>query len=128
MRKGWWFRRKKNAGTIPQGMTSVVLHPNPNAQYFYQEKVNWTWGSAPAHEQRSALVNAWQGNQLPGPTNFIPGVPLSHFTWNIPTSYANSLVWQQQYNKAYNIQSSTPQQQAAMLQQAIQAWQNRSDY
>ena len=121
---GFWKRKK---GTQPDGMVDVVLHPSDTSMYYYQEKQTYNWPSAPAHEQRSALVNCWSGNQLPGPTNFIPGVPLSSFTWNVPTSYANTFK-NQQFNKGFNIQNSTPQQQASLLEQAIVNWQARSAY
>ena len=123
----WYQRWRKGRGSAPKKMVDVNLYPSSHAQYFYQEKQTYNWPSVPAHEQRSALVNCWQGNQLPSTTTFIPGVPASQFLWNVPTSYANTLV-NQQYNKAFNIQQMTPQQQATMLQQAMMQWQNRALY
>jgi hypothetical protein len=123
----WWKSHNRSKGSKPQGLDPIVLYPNPNAQYFYQEKWSWPWPNVPAHEQRSALVNAWMGNQLPGLTNFIPGVPASYSLWNIPVSYANTLV-NQQFNSGLNIQLETPVQQADLLQQAITNWQNRVSY
>lgn len=119
-----WTWKKKH-GTAPDGYQPITLHPSQSSQYYYQEKQNWTWGNAPAHETRAALVNCWTGNQLPGDTNFIPGVPLSSFTWNVPTSYANTLK-NQQYSAGMNIQSQSAYQSGALLQQIQQAWQNRS--
>jgi hypothetical protein len=116
---------RKRGGTIPGGYKDTVLYPNQVAWApGYQEKQNWQYPPAPAHEQRSALINAWQGNQLPGPTNFIPGVALSRFTWNVPTSYANTLK-NQQYNVGFNIQGYGSVQNAALQQAIQQAWQNR---
>lgn len=117
---------RKGKGSIPKGMTPITLYSNPNAQYFYQELQTFPWPNAPAHEQVSALVNCWSGNQLPGSTNFIPGVPLSNALWNIPTSYANALQKQTQFNKGFNIQNSGPVEQSNIWSQAIQNWQNRS--
>lgn len=122
----FWMRRKSQ-GSVPKTMTQVQLYPSMTAQYFYQEKQNWPWAPAPAHEQRSALTNCWEGNQLPGPTNFIPGVLASYMTWNVPTSYANTLM-NQQYNKGLNIQNSSVFQQSDLLQQALQNWQARVQY
>lgn len=125
MRSFW--RKRRSQGSLPLGMVPVTLYSNPNAEYFYQEKQTYNWPSVPAHEQRSALVNCWTGNQLPGDTNFIPGVPLSGALWNIPTSYANTFK-NQQFNNALNIQTSTPVQQANLLQQALVNWQSRTAY
>jgi hypothetical protein len=108
-------------------MVGIQLYSNQNAEYFYQEKQVFPWPSAPAHEQRSALVNCWTGNQLPGDVNFIPGVAASYHLWNIPTSYANTFK-NQQFNRGFNIQNETPMQQADLLQQAITNWQNRMQY
>jgi hypothetical protein len=123
-----WWRRNKGKGSQPAAFAPVDLHPNPNAQYFYQEKQTYNWPSVPAHEQRSALINCWSGNQLPGPTNTIPGVAISKALWNIPTTYANALLKQQQFNKAYNIQASVPMEQSSLMQQALANWQNRVAY
>lgn len=112
---------------MPAKWGNVQLYPSQQAQYFYQEKQTWPWASAPAHEQRSALVNCWTGNQLPGDTNFIPGVLNSYMLWNVPTSYANTFK-NQQFNKGFNIVNSTPYQQATLLEQALQNWQSRVSY
>lgn len=117
------FSRK---GSKPKGFTPINLYANPNTSYYYQELQTFPWANAPAHEQTSALVNCWSGNQLPGDTNFIPGVPISNALWNVPTSYANALQKQVQFNKGFNIQTSGPVQQSNILQQAMQQWQNRS--
>lgn len=120
----WWMRSRR--GTTPAGWSTISLYPNPNAYApGYQEKQVWTWPPAPAHETRAALTNAWMGNQLPGAVNFIPGVQLSKFTWNVPTSYANTLK-NQQFNKGFNIQGYSSIQNASLQQQIQQAWQNRS--
>lgn len=124
--KQFW-KRRRSQGSVPAKWGSVTLYPSQQAQYFYQEKQTWPWPSAPAHEQRSALVNCWTGNQLPGATNFIPGVLASYMTWNVPTSYANTFK-NQQFNVGFNIQQSTPMQQATILEQAIQNWQSRVSY
>lgn len=127
MRLAWFRRRKKNSGSTPKGMEQIALYSNPATAYFYQEKQVFPWANAPAHEQRSALINCWTGNQLPGMVNFIPGVPGSYDLWNVPTSYANTLK-NQQFNKGLNIQNETVYQQADLLQQAITNWQNRVNY
>lgn len=119
----WWMTKKR--GTAPAGWENIVLSPNPNTAYLYQEKQVWTWPPAPAHETRAALTNMWQGNQLPGPVNFIPGVALSKFIWNVPTSYANTLR-NQQFNVGFNIQGYSATQNASLQQAIQQAWQNRS--
>jgi len=121
-----WFKGLRG-GTKPAGYTNIVLHPSNTTQYFYQEKLNWTWAPAPAHEQRGALTNAWMGNQLPGPTNFIPGVPLSKFTWNVPTSYSNSLRKNVQYNRGFNLHGQSAIQNASLQAAIQQAWQNRAN-
>jgi hypothetical protein len=125
---GLWEKVKasrRRGGTAPQGYRETVLYPSDVAWApGYQEKQNWQYPSVPAHEQRSALVNAWEGNQLPGPTNFIPNVPLSRFTWNVPTSYANTLK-NQQYNVGFNIHGYGSVQNAALQKAIQQAWQNR---
>ncbi len=119
----WWAIKKR--GTAPQGYKETFLYPNPTTmQPGYQEKQNWQYAPVPAHEQRGALTNAWMGNQLPGPTNFIPGVAKSTFTWNVPTSYANTLK-NQQYNVGRNIQGYGAIQNAALQRAIQQAWQNR---
>ena len=117
----WFSPRKK--GTAPDGFVPVMYREDYPA-HFYQEHWNWPWPPAPAHEQRGALTNAWNGNQLPGPTNFIPGVPLSKGTWNVPTSYANSLR-NQQFNAGFNIQGYSAWQNATLQQQVQLQWQNR---
>jgi hypothetical protein len=122
-----WFKRGSRSGTKPAGYVNIVLHPSNVAQYFYQEKQNWTWAPAPAHETRGALTNAWMGNQLPGPTNFIPNVPLSNFTWNVPTSYPNALLKNVQYNKGFNIGGYSAIQNATLQAAIQQAWQNRAN-
>lgn len=126
MARGDWFSRfRKNAGTRPAGDKQILLYPSPTIWGpGYQEKQVWTWAPAPAHEQRGALTNAWMGNQLPGPTNFIPNVALSKFTWNIPTSYANTLK-NQQYNVGLNIMGMSSVQNSTLQAQIQQAWQNR---
>jgi hypothetical protein len=126
MKYAWW-KRRKSQGSVPTAFVPVTLYPNPNAQYFYQEKQTYNWPSVPAHEQLSALTNAWEGNQLPGPTNFIPGVQSSYILWNIPTSYMNTMK-NVQFNKGYNIMNSTPTQQSDILKQAIANWQGRVSY
>lgn len=118
----WPFRSKR--GTAPDGFRTIVLSPNPNVQYFYQEKQVYPWPNVPAHETRAALTNCWQGNQLPGPVNFIPGVAKSKFTWNVPTSYMNTLK-NQQYNRGFNIQSYSSVQSASLMAQVQQLWANR---
>lgn len=119
-----WFQRTKR-GSRPIGFAPIQLAPSPVAQYYYQEKQPYNWPSVPAHETRAGLTNAWQGNQLPGPINFIPGVQLSKFTWNVPTHYMNSLI-NQQYNKGFNTQGMSSVQSATLQTQILQAWQNRS--
>jgi hypothetical protein len=122
----WYNRLRLKRGSRPAGDRTIVLYPSPVAYApGYQEKQTYPWPSAPAHEQRSALVNAWQGNQLPGPTNFIPNVPLSHFVWNVPTSYMNTLR-NQQYNVGMNIMGMSTIQNSTLQAQIQQAWQNRA--
>lgn len=116
--------RNRVKSSKPSNWGVISLSPNPNTQYYYQEKQSWPWPSAPAHEQRSALVNNWTGNQLPGPTNFIPGVSQSYGLWNIPTSYANTLK-NTQYNSGYNIGSQSSYSTALLQQIAQLQWQNR---
>jgi hypothetical protein len=103
-------------------MIPVMLFGNPHTKYFYQEKQIWPWPSVPAHEQRSALVNCWTGNQLPSNLTYIPGVPVSTALWSHPTSYTNSISKQVQYNKGYNIQLSGPIEQSSLMRQAILNW------
>lgn len=115
-------RRK---GAKPYAWAPIQLAPNPHAMApGYQEKQTWPWPSAPAHEQRSALVNCWTGNQLPGDVNFIPGVWQSYSTWNIPTSYANTLK-NQQFNVAQNILTQSSWSSAQAQQIAQIQWANR---
>ncbi len=122
----WWNRNK--SGSKPAGYSDIVLHPSTVAWApGYQEKQNWTWPYVPAHESRGALTNAWMGNQLPGPTNFIPGVPLSKFTWNIPTSYPNALLKNVQYNRGFNLHGQSTIQNASLQAAIQQAWQNRAN-
>lgn len=116
------FKRKKK-GTFPDAFIPINLMQDA-AQHDYQTKWTWPWPNVPAHEQRSALTNFWSGNQLPGYTNFMPGVPLSKFTWNVPTSYANTLR-NQQYNSGFNIQGYSAYQNATLLQQVQMQWQAR---
>lgn len=119
-----WSWPKRKHGTLPDKMVGIG-YTGPAHMVAYQTRENYPWYSVPAHETRAALTNAWQGNQLPGPVNFIPGVALSRFTWNVPTSYMNSLK-NQQYNAGFNIMGQGSVQQAAMNQAIQQAWQNRS--
>lgn len=122
-----WFTKRRSQGSMPKGLAPIYLTPNPNAVYFYQEKQTYPWPSVPAHEQRSALVNCWTGNQLPGDVNFIPGVAASYATWNIPTSYANTLK-NQQFTKGVNTQLDSAYHQSDLMAQAITNWQNRVSY
>lgn len=136
------FLRRKNTGTRPEGYDDITLSPG----YYslnYQDKWTFPWAPAPAHEQRSAIANCWTGNQLPGMINFIPGVNLSKFTWNVPTSYQNMAagrnydtymkylknsklqIGNTQYNKGFNIATSTSYQSSEWMLEALQAWQNR---
>jgi len=117
---------ERTVGTTPVGMIPIT-YSYDYPQHNYQVKERYPWPNVPAHETWAALSNAWGGNQLPGPTNFIPGVELSKFTWNVPTSYANTLM-NQQYNKAFNIQGYGNVQNAIMMKQIQQAWQNRSGF
>lgn len=121
----WPFPRK--SGTAPEGFSTIALTPSPVAQYYYQEKQTYPWPSAVPHQTRAALTNAWNGNQLPGATNFIKGVPSSRFVWNVPTSYPNTLK-NQQYNKGYNIQGMGAWNTGLLQTQVYQAWQNRTGY
>lgn len=122
----WYSKLKARLGSRPSSMQNIVLSANPTTmQPGYQEKQNWPWLPVPAHEQISALTNAWMGNQLPGPTNYIPGVPLSNFVWNVPTSYANTLK-NQQYNVGMNIMGMSSVQNSSLQAAIQQAWQNRS--
>src|ERR1700747_917871 len=122
----WYNKIRLKRGSRPRGDTQILLYPSPTAWApGYQEKQGYPWPPAPAHEQRSALVNAWSGNQLPGPTNFIPNVALSNFLWNVPTSYANTLK-NQQYNVGMNIMGMSTVQNSTLQAQIQQAWQNRA--
>jgi hypothetical protein len=113
----------KMKGSTPAGMGTISYYDD-YPLHTYQNMITWNWPNVPAHEQRSALINNWTGNQLPGGTNFIPGVGLSNFTWNVPTSYANTLK-NQQYNMGYNIQSQSAFSSSQMQVMAQQAWMNR---
>lgn len=104
-------------------MIPILLYPNRNTKYYYQEKQIFPWPSAPAHEQRSALVNCWKGNQLPSSLNFIPGVPVSNALWYHPTSYSNSISKQVQYNKGYNIQTMGSIEGSSLMKDALLRWQ-----
>lgn len=113
-------------GSTPDGYTSVVLSPD-YSQHFYQVKQSYPWPNVPAHETYAAVSNCWNGNQLPGDVNFIPGVSISSKLWNVPTSYANSPV-NRQYNVGYNIQGYSPVQNANVRNAALQIWQNRAGF
>lgn len=122
----WYNKFRKGRGTKPQGDAQILLYPRPSTMGpGYQEAQTYPWPPAPAHEQRSALVNAWQGNQLPGPTNFIPNVQLSQAVWNHPTAYQNTLR-NQQYNVGLNIMGMSTVQNSTLQAQIQQAWQNRA--
>lgn len=125
MARRWWLPRR-GRGSAPTSWTNISYSPD-YPQHDYQTKWVWPWPTVPAHETRGALTNAWTGNQLPGPTNYIPGVGLSKATWNVPTSYANTLK-NQQYNVGFNIQSASAWNSAYMQAIAMQAWQNRTGY
>jgi hypothetical protein len=113
----------KMKGSKPAGFRNIEYYDD-YPLHTYQNMVAWTWPNVPAHEQRSALINAWTGNQMPGYTNFVPGVMQSNFTWNVPTSYANTLK-NQQYNQGYNIQSQSAFSSSQLTILAQQAWMNR---
>jgi hypothetical protein len=113
----------KMTGSRPKGMNNIVYYDD-YPLHTYQNMISWNWPNVPAHEQRSALVNNWTGNQLPGDTIFIPGMAMSNYTWNIPTSYANSLL-NQQYNQGYNIESMSAYSSGQLNVLAQQAWMNR---
>lgn len=123
--------RRDKIGSKPLGMVDVGLYESDTYITNYQDKQDWPYASAPAHEQRSALVNCWTGNQLPGYVNFIPGVQLSKFTWNHPSFYMNTpsgqgfIIGNQQYNIGRNIQTGSSIQAAQWQVQAYQAWLNR---
>lgn len=122
----WYNKMRLKRGTRPRGDVPILLYPSPTTMApGYQEKQTYPWPPTPAHEQRSALVNAWQGNQLPGPTNFIPNVANSQALWNVPTSYANTLK-NQQYNVGLNIMGMSTVQNSTLQAQIQQAWQNRA--
>lgn len=103
-------------------MIPIHLFGNKHTKYYYQEKQIWPWPSAPAHEQRSALVNCWHGNQLPSNMTYIPGVPVSTALWAHPVSYSNTISKQVQYNKGYNIQLQQPVEQSTLMKQALYNW------
>lgn len=106
-------------------MVPPAYGPDYPMEHQYQAMNTWVYPSVPAHEQRSALINCWTGNQLPGECNYIPGVQSA--LWNHPTSYANTLV-NQQYNQGYNIQTGSVLQNAQLQVSIMQAWLNRSGY
>lgn len=120
----WPFPKKK--GTAPDNFVPIMLEPG-YPQVLYQVHQTYPWPPAPAHEQRSALVNCWQGNQMPGYTNFISSVPQSAFTWNVPTSYANYLV-NKQYNVGMNTGGMSAWNTSLMQLQAFQAWSNKAGF
>jgi hypothetical protein len=130
-RSFWQLLSGRKVGSSPDRFDDVVLDYNPNYETNYQDTWTWPWAPAPAHEQRSALVNCWTGNQLPGMVNFIPGVDLSKMTWNHPTFYQNSpagysyKIGNKQYNVGRNIQTSSSIQSSQWQVQAYQAWLNR---
>jgi hypothetical protein len=123
--------REKAIGSKPQGMQDIGLYESPAYITNYQDVWDWPWAPAPAHEQRSALVNCWTGNQMPGYTNFIPGMNQSKFVWNHPTFYMNTpsgqgfIIGNQQYNVGRNIQTGSAIQAGQWQVQAYQAWLNR---
>lgn len=126
-----WWRRMRHAGSKPAGYTELDYNELPFLTN-YQDKWVYPWYNVPAHEQRSALVNCWTGNQLPGEVNFVPGVEQSKYLWNYPTFYMNTPSGQGfnignvQYNVGKNIQTSSSMQAANWQKQAYLAWLNRA--
>lgn len=122
---------RKALGSKPAGYEDIDLYDNPFLTN-YQDKWTWPWPPAPAHEQRSALVNCWTGNQLPGEVNFVPGVQQSKYLWNHPTFYQNTpsgqgfIIGNKQYNSGYNIMGGSAIQSAQWQVQAYQSWLNRT--
>lgn len=74
----WNPFKKKQDGSQPMGMTSIQYHPD-QTQYTKQDHWNYPWGSPAV--QNGGYINTYQGNQLPGNTNFIPGVWQSKAAW-----------------------------------------------
>lgn len=120
-----WLYRKRSKGSAPDGLQPMYLVPNQNiAPHNYQELQNYIWPNGRSNELRSALTNFWVGNYnaLPSSNTFIKGVPLSNFYWNVPTSYANALTKQQQYNQGFNLDSMSAVQSGDILNKVQQAW------
>lgn len=117
------FFGTRKTGSAPRDYVGIQ-YTYDYPMHDYQVKSNWPWPPAPAHETMAALTNCWSGNQLPGPTNFIPGVLKSKYTWNVPTSYANTLL-NQQYNAGFNIHSYGAYQTSVLAMKAQKSWQDR---
>jgi hypothetical protein len=128
-----WFGNHKR-GTKPDGWTDVTYGYGQYESRDYQDTWNWPWPPNPARETLRAVSNCWTGNQLPGYVNFIPGVPQSKFVWNQPTFYQNLpsgggynyRIGNIQYNSGFNIESLSQYGTAQMQQQALQAFQART--
>ena len=117
-----WFK-KRTPGSQPVGMQPMLYSPLPT-EGTRQDRLNWVYPQA-VTQYGARVTNTWNGNQLPGPTNFIPGVPKSYAIWSIPRGLYNAPGHSQQFNEGYNIQGMTAVRNASLLYAINQAWLNR---
>jgi len=113
----YWKRNRqptKPVGNIPIGYRSL---PRP-----MQDSWNYPWGYQISYSQKQG-ENAWTGNQLPGMTNFIPGVPESYSGFFVQRNL--QLAGNYVLSRGANGTVSTAGQKKSndMAQQAGGAWQ-----
>ncbi len=73
---GWWPFKRDDRGSKPEGDVPIVYRPILSYRLTEQDMYNYPW----PHQTKNdwgGNVNCWSGNQLPGDTNFIPGVAQS---------------------------------------------------
>ncbi len=103
----WNPFKSKKTGTIPDQQYPVVYSPILSYRMTEQDKWTYPW----PHQTRpdwAAMINCWSGNQLPGATNFIPGVVQSYAPWMHHRNLMNNppvtdLIHNKQLNPGLNI-------------------------
>ena len=127
---GYYFQRlrgnPKTDGTEPSRYVPVLYGP---ADVRFTEQDHWSphW-PIQTTQYGARITDNWWGNQLPGETNFIPGLNMSQFVSANQLGYMNNTRYSVQYNAGLNTLSYSSFDNALLQKAVLQAWQNRAGY
>jgi hypothetical protein len=115
----YWKRNKKP--TEPEGKRFITYRPLPRPE---QDAWSYPWGYQTSYSN-SMGKNCWAGNQLPGLTNYIPGVPESYATWYLHRNLQLTRNYQLSHGANGTVGTVGQKKSNDLAQQAGATWQKQ---